>query len=150
VYIYSEAVSPYPIFYSLPCKSIEAISVSKVMVVDENEVIRRLVSKILREDGYEVVDFPDAAPALEEADLDAIELILTDLNRPTPGEKLIQEVRKKNAKTPIVVMSGHLTEERLKLLEELGAVVLEKPFALSVLLQTIQTHTSSLEVSDSV
>ena len=120
---------------------------SRVMVVDDDELVRKVVTKVLQREGHEVVDFPDAAPALEEADLDAIELILTDLNMPTPGEKLIQEVRKKNAKTPIVVMSGNLTEERLKLLEELGAGVLAKPFDLPALLQIVQAHTSFLEGS---
>jgi DNA-binding response OmpR family regulator len=122
--------------------------VPKIMVVEDEELIRVMVSRILRIEGHEVVDFPDAAPALEEADLNAIELILTDLNMPTPGEQLIHEVRKRGAKTPIVVMSGHLNEEKLLLLQELGAqAVLEKPFDMPTLLQAVQTHASSRQTS---
>ena len=111
------------------------------MVVDDDEPIRRLVARILQMEGYETVDFPDPAPALEDVDLDAIELILTDLNMPTAGEQFIQEVRKRSADTPIVVMSGHLTEEKQRFLEELGAQAsLRKPFELPVLLQTVRDH----------
>lgn len=120
----------------------------KIMVVDDEEPIRTMVARILQKEGYEVVDFPDAAPALEEADLAAMELILTDLSMPTTGEQFIQEVRKRGATTPIVVMSGHLSEEKRHLLEELGAqAVLEKPFGLPMLLQTVQAQISSQEIS---
>lgn len=109
------------------------------MVVDDDEPIRRLVARILEKEGYEIVVFPDPAPALEDADLDAIQLILTDLNMPTAGEQFIQEVRKRNADTPIVVMSGHLTAEKWRLLEELGVQAsLQKPFELPALLQTVR------------
>lgn len=138
---------PTPSFLS-PRQDTEGISVSRIMVVDDDALIRRTVAKILQKEGHEVIDFPDAAPALDEVDLDAIELILTDLNMPTPGEKLIQEVRKRGAKTPIIVMSGHLTEEKVHLLEELGAqAAIKKPFDLLALLQIIQAHTSSREDS---
>ena len=121
---------------------------SRVMVVDDEEMVRKTVTRVLQSEGYEVIDFPDAAPALEEADFAAIELILTDLSMPTPGEQFIQEVRKRGAKTPIVVMSGHLTEEKVHLLEELGAqAAIKKPFDLPALLQIVQAHTSSREDS---
>ncbi len=116
----------------------------KIMVVDDEEMVRKTVTRVLQREGYEVINFPDAAPALEEADFAAIELILTDLSMPTPGEQFIQEVRNRGAKTPIVVMSGHLTEEKMHLLEELGAqAAIKKPFDLSALLQIVQAHTSS-------
>ena len=116
----------------------------KVMVVDDEDAVRMIVARMLQNEGYEVIDFPDAALALDEADLAAIELILTDLSMPTPGEQFIHEVRKRGAKTPIVVMSGHLTKEKRQILEELGAqAVLQKPFELSALLQTVQAQISS-------
>ena len=43
------------------------------MVVEDDELVRRIVTKMLELKGYEVTNYPDAAPALEEADLDAFE-----------------------------------------------------------------------------
>jgi len=118
--------------------------VPKVMIVEDDEMVRTMVSRILRKEGHDVIGYPDAAPALQEADLNAIELILTDLSMPTPGEQLIQAVRKRGATPPIVVMSGHLSEEKLQLLEALGIqAFLEKPFDLSALLQIVQKHAIS-------
>jgi len=109
----------------------------RIMVVDDNDLVLKMMAGLLEEEGYEVRAFPDAAFALESA-LDDIELIVTDLDMPTPGEALIQQVRRESD-IPIIVVSGNISEERAQFLRNIGAqTVLEKPFSLSGFLETIR------------
>ncbi len=111
----------------------------KVMVLDDEEIVLKVVTRLLQRAGYEVISFPDAFPALESGILDDIELIITDLNMPTSGEEFIQAARSQGIDTPIIVMSGQLTEERSLFLKTIGVQeIIPKPFDIHDFLGAIE------------
>ena len=58
--------------------------------------------------GHTVYVFEDAQPALEEIDFDTVDLVITDLTMPTPGEKVIRTIRERGSQVHITVMAGHI------------------------------------------
>ena len=102
-----------------------------VMVVDDDDIVRRFVVRILEREGGDVVAFADAAEALSTPLLTDADLIITDLTMPTSGEVFIRELRRREIRTPVLVMSGHLSEEKAHYLIILGAqAFIRKPFDL--------------------
>lgn len=115
----------------------------KVMVLDDEEMVLRVVTRLLERVGYDTISFTDAAPALESGVLDDIEVIITDLNMPTSGEEFIQEVRGRGIDTPIIAMSGHLTEERSLFLKTIGVQeIVPKPFEIDDFIEAIENSLS--------
>ena len=92
-----------------------------VLVMDDDNVIRNLLHRILTMGGHSVITFPDAAPALDSVDFSSVDLVITDLSMPTSGEIFIRTLRKKGFQTPVVVLTGHITEDKAQYLKTLGA-----------------------------
>ena len=111
-----------------------------VMVLDDEELVRAMVMKLLQHGGHQVLAFPDAAPALATDRFEDIDVIVTDLEMPTTGEEFIQRVRGRGIQTPIIAMSGNLSEEKSHYLKSIGAqATVRKPFTLPAFLQLVQS-----------
>jgi CheY-like chemotaxis protein len=104
-----------------------------ILVVEDEQPVRRMAVKILSELGYTVWDAPDASAALEalEKSRTAPDILLTDLIMPgMNGKELADKCRQRFSKMPIVLMSGY-TSGILKYKDMLKSDmhVLMKPFA---------------------
>lgn len=65
-----------------------------VLAVDDSASIRGLVSLVLKQGGYEVVLAEDGQEALEYAEDNSVDLVLTDINMPRmDGINLIKNLR---------------------------------------------------------
>jgi len=62
---------------------------AKIVVMDDEDTIRTAVTKVIEREGHEVLAFPDAAAALEEVNWDEIDLVVSDLVMPTPGDQFV-------------------------------------------------------------
>jgi DNA-binding response OmpR family regulator len=111
-----------------------------VIVMEDDDVVRGLIVQVLQMDGYEVQAFPDAGPALESADFSRADLVITDLAMPTSGEEAIRRLRKRGIQVPILVVSGHIDEDKAGYLKQLGAQeVVRKPFKLLEFLEAVRS-----------
>jgi two-component system, chemotaxis family, chemotaxis protein CheY len=80
----------------------------KILVVDDSESIRMLVSTILENAGFEVERAVDGSDALHVLEGNSFHLIITDLNMPVmDGISLIQEVRitQHHNRVPIIMLT---------------------------------------------
>ncbi len=112
-----------------------------ILVVEDEEVLGRLVSRILEVKGYQVRLFRHGKNAIEylKNHHKEIDLILTDVMMPgMSGSEVIQEAKRINSRIPILVMSGYNDSETLT--EQLLSLppILEKPFTGASLVQAIQ------------
>jgi PAS domain S-box-containing protein len=103
---------------------------STVLVVEDEEAVRRLVADLLSDAGYEVLEAADAeaAMALASARRDTIHLLLTDMVMPgLSGRKLADRVRTLHPEAKVLLVSGY--SESLTA-EDLGKSIryLPKPF----------------------
>ena len=111
----------------------------EVLIMDDHELARELLTVLLEREGHHVRAYPDAAPALAEVDFDTVDLIITDLHMPLPGDQAIETLRARGLTTPIILLSGSLTGHEDERLLALGADwVLAKPFSLDVLLEAVR------------
>jgi len=112
---------------------------TKIAVIDDEEIVRTSLVNILLKVGYEVIEYTDAAFALADKCLKDVDVIITDLAMPTRGEILIQTVRSRKMEIPIIVLSGFIEEKEQKLKAMGVQAVLQKPYTLSELLGTIDS-----------
>ena len=99
---------------------------TKVQVVDDEVFIVKLVSKVLRDLGYEVMGStsPLEVVTLLRADPGAFDLLVTDLDMPElHGHELIGQVRLLRPALPIVVLTGNMPTES----EQIADRYLNKP-----------------------
>ncbi len=102
-----------------------------VLVVDDDRGVRRLTARMLRGEGYRVVEAESGAEALKLLESDpAIGLILTDIVMPEMhGLDLADRVAVRYPRLHVVLMTGHAPELTLQLeLREGKLPVLLKPF----------------------
>ena len=113
-----------------------------VLVVEDERGVRHLVSRILRWNGYAVVEAVDAAQALELADNDQlnIDLVVSDVVMPAmAGPELIARLRVKRPDLKTLYISGYVGEELARRLYlDPTATLLEKPFTSSRLLAEVR------------
>jgi PAS domain S-box-containing protein len=102
-----------------------------VLVVDDDEPVRRSVVRTLRRLKCEPLEAEGPEPALEVLRArPAIDVVLTDLSMPgLTGEDLLRLVGELPTPVPVVVVTGLATDETERRLREGGAVaVLTKPY----------------------
>jgi DNA-binding NtrC family response regulator len=117
------------------------MNVAKILVVDDESDIRRLLQEILSEEGYEVEVAADAAQARAARARQLPDLVLLDIWMPdSDGITLLREwSTDARDGCPVVMMSGHGTVETAVEATRLGACdFIEKPLSLAKLLRTVE------------
>jgi putative two-component system response regulator len=104
---------------------------SRILVIDDEEVIRMLVMEILEAAGYEVIGAESAERALELLEVSEFELVVSDVVMPgLSGLELLEAVRSRRASLPVVLVTGAGTYETLSQALTRGAAgLVTKPFA---------------------
>jgi two-component system nitrogen regulation response regulator NtrX len=125
----------------------------RILVVDDEPDIRRLVCEILEDEGYQVAAAENAGVARELKMVKAPDLILLDIWMPdTDGITLLKEwVAEEAMLCPVVMMSGHGSVEAAVEATRLGAYdFLEKPLSLAKLLLIVERalEASTLQIEN--
>jgi CheY-like chemotaxis protein len=80
---------------------------ARILVVDDDKLVRMVIVKALRGAGHEVVESSDGGEALAALDRDRIDLVVTDILMPgREGIETIREIRKLSPELPVLAMSG--------------------------------------------
>jgi CheY-like chemotaxis protein len=83
----------------------------RVLVVDDEPMLRILTARALRDCGYEVVEAPDGMAAYELAQAQPFDLVVTDSRMPNmTGMELVTRLRSIHPDLPILHISGSLGE----------------------------------------
>jgi two-component system response regulator MprA len=89
----------------------EVIPGAHILVVDDDEEIRKLHAAILTLEGYDVEMAEDGADAFEQLATKRFDLVFTDRLMPgLDGEKLVLALRSAGIRTPVVMVSGSLAQ----------------------------------------
>jgi predicted GH43/DUF377 family glycosyl hydrolase/CheY-like chemotaxis protein len=107
-----------------------------ILVAEDNEISRLITSKILTDEGYNVVTAADGMDALMEISKRHFDLILSDISMPNvTGYQLLEVLKSKNINIPVVFLTSQVTEEdEVKGLEQGAVEYLRKPIAKNLLL----------------
>ena len=118
-----------------------------VLLVDDDEGIRRFVRHILTEEGFRVIEACDGADALEVAcaSSEPIDLLLTDVIMPKiNGLVLAERLMQKRPGVAVLFMSGYV-EKSIHLAKHPYANMLQKPFTTAALLAAVRQVLASEE-----
>lgn len=102
----------------------------KILVVDDEEVIRDVCSQILQEEGYQVVAAASGMEALRLVSDDAFDAVVTDIMMPDmSGLELLEVIKRTSLEIRSVVITGLGTFEMATQSDRLGArEFVVKPF----------------------
>ncbi len=115
----------------------------KILLVDDEDEVRKVTSMMLELLGYSVVSARDGADALEKLQEHKhdISLVLMDLSMPVmDGEETFIEMRKKDKNIPVIIATGHsdtATTDRISSLNVDGIV--NKPYLMDELVEVIES-----------
>lgn len=80
----------------------------KILIVDDDEHIRRLYKEELQEEGYDVVIASTGKEALELFDKEDPDLVTLDILMPDiDGIKLLRQMKEKRPRTPIIMSTAY-------------------------------------------
>lgn len=123
----------------------------RILVVDDERQIIRMLRASLQSSGYEVLTAGNGAEGLQQFQSGRPDLIVTDLAMPEMnGLELTQAVRQAD-QTPIIVLSVRETDAmKVKALDEGADDYLTKPFSMPELLARIRVQLRRTETSEPV
>jgi len=101
---------------------------ARILIVDDDEVTRIILGRILQDVGQEVAFAGDGLSALETLRRQDFDVVVTDLAMPgMNGLRLIRHLRETSGAPPVIAISGQ-NPEQLLLANDYGAVAtLYKP-----------------------
>jgi DNA-binding NtrC family response regulator len=120
--------------------------VARVLVVDDDRVVRGLIAEILRRAGYDVAAVGDADEALRIAADATIELVITDMTMPgMSGLDLVTAVHAGRPRLPVLIVTGSGADDRVaEALANGAAGVLAKPFSQAELRRSVADALSEI------
>ncbi|MFY0481899.1 sigma-54-dependent transcriptional regulator [Flavobacterium sp. PLA-1-15] len=115
---------------------------SKILIIEDEAAIRRVLTKILSEenDSYQVEEAEDGVSGFEKIKNNDYDLVLCDIKMPKmDGVELLEAVKKIKPEIPMVMISGHGDMETAINTMRLGAFdYISKPPDLNRLLNTVR------------
>jgi CheY-like chemotaxis protein len=127
----------------------------RVLIFEDNDILRPTLKHILEKLGYEVFTFsdPGLCPVSNSAnhncplDHACADIIISDVNMPAQtGLELMKDRKQRGCKTKYrALMSGDWTDSNLKYAKELGCRVFHKPFNLNEMTQWLDDCNERIE-----
>ena len=115
-------------------------AVIRVLIIDDEPPIRKLLGMGLGTQGYHTLDAPDGRTALGVLDREAVDLAILDLGLPDMrGHDLLRLIRGRRPDLPVVVLSSRADEAGKVEALDLGADdYVTKPFGMNELLARLR------------
>jgi len=120
-----------------PAARVTASGVETVLLVEDQDAVRRLTRRLLESHGFRVFDTADTEIALQIAAKSPFDLLLTDVVMPQmSGPELARQIRAFAPDVPVLYMSGFAGHSALEELS--GAQLLSKPFTPAALVTMVR------------
>ena len=117
----------------------KAKSQRRILVVDDDAAVRKMLSRVLAEEGYGVFCASDGADAVQSAAAAAPDLVLLDLSlREKSGWEVFQRLTRIKPLVPVIIITGKANQLFTALSAGAGAL-LEKPLHFPRLLETVRS-----------
>ena len=114
---------------------------ARILVVDDEPVVRRFATRVLKDEGFEVLEAADGAEALQllHDRVPEVDAVLSDIVMPKlNGVELMQALATTRPLLPVLLMSGYANTQ----LEGMGiaapCAVLAKPFPAELLIEEVR------------
>ena len=111
---------------------------SRILVIDDDRVLRRALLVALKKMGHEVFEACDGRDGLQAYEIEPVDLVITGLLMPDrEGVETIQALKNMRSDLPVIAMAGEgsgMPDNYLHIAQKFGAsVVLAMPFDFAAL-----------------
>ena len=141
-YIRGEQYLPTAVREGGPARTSAPVAGSRLLVVDDDPLLRRLAVKVLAKFGHTVREAENGKEALRSIERQQPDLVVLDLEMPgMPGLEVLRELRAKpaTAHLPVLILTATVNETATSASFEAGATdYLTKPFSIPQL--TARVH----------
>jgi len=123
----------------------------KILVVDDDEIVREVINSLLTKEGYAVVTAQDGAEAINILRIEDVHLVITDLRMPgVDGLGVLKYVVRNNPDCAVVMLTAFGTlDTTLEAIKEGAYDYLTKPFKIQeIIALTEKTYQRSLLIKD--
>jgi two-component system OmpR family response regulator len=112
----------------------------RILVIEDDSKIASFIVNGLKQSGFAVDHYSDGEDGLARAQAISYDAAVVDIMLPKlDGLSVIRELRNKNVRTPVLILSAKATvDDRVRGLQSGGDDYLTKPFAFSELLARVQ------------
>ncbi|MEK7749315.1 MAG: response regulator [Bacteroidota bacterium] len=113
---------------------------NKILVVDDEDALRTVLSAELEGEGYQVTTAADGQEAINVLTTSGFDLILLDIKMPNvDGFEVLRFVKEKHPKTKVIMLTGFADLKNAIESKKLGAEdFVSKPYDLVDLLTTVE------------
>ncbi len=99
---------PAPSSAPMRATSAPPVTARTVLVVDDEDMVRDVVARMIEDLGYAAITAPDGPAALELLDRQVVDAVLVDLTMPMmSGADVVAALRQRRPELPVVVCSGY-------------------------------------------
>ena len=121
----------------------------RVFLIDDERIFVESLTKVLKKRGMEVQAAFDGLSALKLLSTAEPDVIVLDLRMPgMDGLAVLQEIRARDALTPVILLTGNLDVDRvIQVMDQGVANVLLKPCPIETLISTIEDACESKAIS---
>lgn len=113
-------------------------SMTRVLIVDDDEASRRALCTCLKASGYEPTEASDGMDALTRLQTGTYALVITDYRMPDLNGLELLHIVKRTWNIPVLLISGELNEGEELVARSSDACVLRKPFDRDTLLPMVK------------
>jgi len=112
----------------------------KILVVDDEEIVRRVIRLHLEREGWVGIEAGDGVEALEILKKEPIDLVLCDIKMPRmDGITLLKQLKGKGVPVPVIMISGFVDmETAIEVLRQGAFDYLTKPIQRNVLILSVK------------
>jgi FixJ family two-component response regulator len=121
-----------------------------IAVVDDDELVRVALQRLLKTSGFAVASFGSAEDLLKSGQLQDIACLIADIRMPgMSGLDLQAKLKADNCAVPIVFITAHGDEKmRLQAMRSGAVAFLAKPFDSGVLLDRVRSALAAVSGGD--
>jgi DNA-binding NtrC family response regulator len=114
---------------------------NKALVIDDEQIVLDSVSKILKDEGYEIDVSLSGREGLNQAIEKEYDIVLTDIRMPDiGGMRVLRDVKRAKPSLPVVIITGYASVKSAVQAMKLGAAdYIEKPFTPDQLLKAVDS-----------
>ena len=117
----------------------------RILVVDDEMIVREALSNYLREDGYEAVAVETGAEALRKVEGERWNVLFVDLKMPgMDGLEVLREVRKITSDVPVIIITAYATiDSAVQAMKDGAYDYIVKPFdpeAIALVVEKVVEH----------
>jgi two-component system cell cycle sensor histidine kinase/response regulator CckA len=132
---------PPPVKDSVAAKAADLTGYGRVLLVEDEDVVRSFAVRALTRQGYDVLEASDGQEALDivaehngEIDIVVTDVVMPEMDGPT----MFRELRKTNPSIKVIFVSGYPNEAFRETLGSEEVAFLPKPFSLPQLAEKVK------------